>query len=73
MKNENNQSKKIILPLILSVSISINLLYFFNILNFKFPLLPSKGQTIKNQEVHQFIDSPLDTFRVKDSIRIDRK
>lgn len=73
---KTDQSKKILLLLILSVC--INLLYFFNILNFKIPLLPSKDQTIKNEEVHQFIDSPLPERllkdnNVKDTLRTDRK
>lgn len=76
MKDETDQSKKILLLLILSVC--INLLYFFNILNFKIPLLPSKDQAIKKEEVHQFIDSPLPERLlkdndVKDTVRTDRK
>jgi hypothetical protein len=69
MKEKLNQPKKLILPVILFISLSINLLYFFNVLNLKIFLIPSKSQEIQNQKMPNYIDSPIIKSRNLDSLK----
>lgn len=70
MKIKLGQLKKIILPLLLIISLCFNILYLFNVIDFKINLIPSRTQELQNKTFKQFIDSPLpyDTIRVNDSI-----
>jgi hypothetical protein len=68
MKENLKQSRKIILPLLLSISVCINLLYFFSILNLKIPLVPSNNQENQNREMFKYIDSPIPRLRDQDSL-----
>ena len=69
MKEKLNQPRKLFLPILLFISISINLLYFFNILNLKIFLISPKAQEIQNQEMPNYIDSPIERFRNQDSLK----
>ena len=59
MKTEIGQLKKIILPLVLFISLCFNILYLFNIIDFKINLIPSKNQEFQNKTFKKFIDSPI--------------
>ena len=50
MKEKMEKTKKIILPLALVLSLSINLLYFFNILNLRIFPFPAKTQEIQDSQ-----------------------
>ena len=65
MKEKLNQPKKLFLTILLFISISINLLYFFNILNRKIFLIPPKAQEILNQKMPNYIDAPIDRSEIK--------
>jgi hypothetical protein len=62
MKTEISQLKKIILPLLLFISLCFNILYLFNIIDFKINLIPSKTQELQNKTFKKFIDSPIIPF-----------
>ena len=68
MKIKIGQLKKIILPLLLFISLCFNILYLFNIIDFKINLIPYKTQELQNKTFKQFIDSPINSI---DSIRND--
>jgi hypothetical protein len=59
MKTEKGQLKKYILPLLLFISLCFNILYFFNILDFKINPIPSKTQELQDRTFKKFIDSPI--------------
>ena len=59
MKTEISQLKKIILPLLLFISLCFNILYLFNIIDFKINVIPSKPQELQNKTFKKFIDSPI--------------
>ena len=59
MKTEKSQLKRIILPLLLIISLCFNILYLFNIIDFKLNLIPSKTQELQNKTFKKFIDSPI--------------
>ena len=59
MKTEKSQLKKIILPLLLIISLCFNILYLFNIIDFKLNLIPSKTLELQNKTFKKFIDSPI--------------
>ena len=62
MKTEISQLKKIILSLLLFISLCFNILYLFNIIDFKINLIPSKTQELQNKTFKKFIDSPIIPF-----------
>ena len=64
MKEKLKELKKLIIPLLLFISISLNLLYFFNILNFRIFLIPPKAQEIQNQKMPNYIDSPPEYLKI---------
>ena len=59
MKTEISRLKRIILPLLLIISLCFNILYLFNIIDFKLNLIPSKTQELQNKTFKKFIDSPI--------------
>ncbi len=59
MKTGKGQLKKIILPLLLFISLLFNILYLFNIIDFKIDLIPSKTQELQDRTFKKFIDSPI--------------
>ena len=76
------QPKKLILPIVLALSICINLLYLFRIIEFKIGLFPRKTQELEKQNMKpNFIDSPIeyDKGKIKkfinpaDSLKTRRK
>jgi hypothetical protein len=62
MKTEIGQLKKIILPLLLFISLCFNILYLFNIIDFRINLIPSKTQELQNKTFKKYIDSPIIPF-----------
>lgn len=59
--------KKTILPVLLFISLCFNILYIFNIIDFKISPSLSKTQEFKNKTFKKFIDSPIIPF---DSLHI---
>ena len=71
MKIKIGQSKKVILPLLLFISLCFNILYLFDIIDFKINPIPSKTQELQNKTFKQFWDSPiirLDSVRNNDTV-----
>jgi hypothetical protein len=66
MKIKTGKLKKIILPLLFFISLCFNILYLFNIIDFKINLKPSGTKELQNKTFKQFWDSPIVTI---DSIR----
>jgi hypothetical protein len=62
MKIKTGQLKKIILPLLLFISLCFNILFLFNLIDFKISLSPSKTQELQNKTFKQFEDSPIIPF-----------
>jgi hypothetical protein len=59
MKVKTGQSKKVILPLLLFISLCFNILYPFNIIDFRINLFPAKTQELQNKTFKHFWDSPI--------------
>jgi len=62
MKTEIIQLKNIIFPLVLFISLCFNILYLFNIIDFKINIISSRTQELQNKTFKKFIDSPIIPF-----------
>jgi hypothetical protein len=70
MKIKIGRSKEVILLLSLFISLVLNILYLFNIIDFKINIISSKTEELQHKTFKHFIDSPLpnDKIRVLDSM-----
>jgi len=69
MKEKLIQSKRLILPVLLFISLCLNFLYLFNIIHQKIILIPPKVQEIQKHNMPNYIDSPIENFKKQDSIK----
>ena len=71
MKIKIDQLKKIILPLLLSISLCFNILYLFNIIDIRINLIPSATQKLPSKTFKHYWDSPIVqpwSIRINDSL-----
>lgn len=73
MKINIGQSKKIILPILLFISLWFNLLYLFDIIDIKINLSPSKNQKLQNKTFKKFVDSPIIDSIIKPNETLKKK
>jgi hypothetical protein len=69
MKIKIDQPKSLILPIVLFLSLCLNLLYLFNMIDFKIYPAPPKTQELQNHIFKtNYIDAPIERRRNIDSI-----